>query len=456
MTNRRHLPSVDRVLKDPEVAKLSETYGLLTIKRKVQGLQKQWRSADEIPDVAIDVGAYSALLNQSLDLPGYRTVYNLTGTILHTNLGRALLSETQVSEIERVVTRPVALEYDIDEGGRGDRDAPVTRRLKALTGAEAATVVNNNAAAVLLCLNTLANNKQVPVSRGEMVEIGGSFRIPEIIESAGCELVEVGTTNRTHLKDYQKAISANTGLLLKVHPSNYKVSGFTHEVALADLVTLGQENGVAVCVDLGSGSLVNFKQYGLPFETTVQQTITQGADLVTFSGDKLLGTVQCGVIVGKKKFIDQLKENPLKRALRADKITLALLELTLREYENPENLTERLPLLKTLTTPLNLLQERAEKITTCLSQRLPNCTVKSVPSECQLGSGSLPGENVVSVAVRISAANDHTIRQISEAFRQLPTPVIGRIHDGALWLDMRGADRDGELCENFSNLSIAL
>src|SRR5690606_39167447 len=272
-------------------------------------------------------------------------VFNLTGTVLHTNLGRALPAPELFDAVRDLATRPMNLEFDLTTGVRGVRDAPVVRRLVLLTGAEAATVVNNNAAALLLVLNTLAHDRPVPVSRGELIEIGGSFRLPEIMERAGCRLLEVGTTNRTHPADFRRALAERPALLLKVHPSNFHISGFTRAVSTRELAGIARGAGVPLCVDLGSGTLVDLARWGLPHEPTPAEVLRHGADLVTFSGDKLLGGVQAGLIVGRRDLIDALNANPLKRALRPDKVTLALLDRTLALYEEPDTLPMRLPLL---------------------------------------------------------------------------------------------------------------
>jgi L-seryl-tRNA(Ser) seleniumtransferase len=367
-----------------------------------------------------------------------RSVVNATGTILHTNLGRALLAKAAIEEIARVAATPVTLEYDLNEGGRGDRDEVVEAELRQLTGAEAATVVNNNAAAVLLALNTLADGKEGVVSRGELIEIGGSFRIPDVMRKSGVVLREVGTTNRTHVQDYAEAITPQTGVLLKVHPSNYRIIGFTSAVDLADLVALGRTHRVPVMEDLGAGALIDLSAYGLPKEPVVAERVAAGADVVTFSGDKLLGGPQAGLIVGRKEIIGQIKKNPLKRALRPDKLTLAALSATLRLYRRSPALLAEIPTLRILTRPLVEIEAIAFQALSLLRVHLGEGFHLAVEdANAQIGSGALPEEKLPSrvIAIRHPQLSGE---KIAARFRASDPPILGRIRDDAFLLDLRG------------------
>lgn len=332
----------------------------------------------------------------------------------------------------------VALEFDIEEGKRSHRDNYISELVQQITGAEAACVVNNNAAAVLLMLATFAQGKEVIVSRGELVEIGGAFRIPDIMAQAGCKLVEVGTTNRTHLKDYRNAINENTAFLMKVHTSNYHIEGFTSSVSEEDLVALGKEFDLPVISDLGSGSLTNMKALNLPAEPMVQQKVAAGVSLVSFSGDKLLGGPQAGIIVGSKDMIAQLQQHPLKRVLRCDKVILSALEATLRHYLFPEKLTADLPTLNLLTQSLDTVQNKAEKLKEVLGKRLnSNYILQIEPSLAQIGSGALPTERLSSLAVTISAEKQSDLLALEKQFKAFENSIIGRFAEKKFWLDLR-------------------
>lgn len=446
--SRRRLPSVDRILQHAAMRGVVRDWGLKTVKSAVVALQDDLRTADasDIPDWSADEGAYAPHVRAWLGAHvghGYVPVYNLTGTIIHTNLGRSLLDPAMLTDALTSATRPVTLEYDLAAGRRGNREGIVAHRLRLLTGAEAATVVNNNAAAVLLVLNTLARGKEVPVSRGELIEIGGSFRLPEVMERAGCTLREVGTTNRTHADDYRRAIGPDTALLLKAHPSNYRIEGFTHEVSVRELAGIAEGQGLPVCIDAGSGALIDLTRLGLPREPLPQDLLAAGADLVTFSGDKLLGGPQAGIIVGRRDLVEQVNANPLKRALRLDKLALALLDATLKAYEDDEAVAH-IPLLRNLALSMKELDKRAGKVANAL-KNLEGAQVDIRLSQAQLGSGALPGQLLESRAVTVGFAQQKQLRPLATALRRLQPPVIARIAEDRLVLDMRGAEPLDEL-----------
>ena len=388
-----------------------------------------------------------------------RRVFNLTGTVLHTGLGRAILPASAIAAMVSAAEHPCNLEYDLQTGSRGDRDTHVEAQLRELTGAAAATVVNNNAAAVLLVLNSLARRREVPTSRGELVEIGGSFRLPEIMSQSGCRLIEIGTTNRTHLHDYEEAIGPRTALVMKAHPSNFAVMGFTQAVPERDLARLCRRRGVPLVVDLGSGTLADLRHLGLPPEPLPGQSLDNGASLVTFSGDKLLGGPQAGIIVGDADLIAKIKRNPLRRALRVDKITLAALAAVLELYFHPERLAGQLPVLKSLTRPLSDIRASAARMRTPLTERLDGrASVALLDCESEVGSGSLPLRRLASAALAIRPAaprqrSGRAVTTLAAAFRALPIPVIGRVRDGQLLLDMRCLDDEDAFVEQLCALS---
>ena len=449
-----HLPAVHLILSDAACQPLIAEYGREQTLNAARALLAQLRgqllgggSADtSLPALTDALSAQLAAGNR----PQLRPVFNLTGTVLHTNLGRALLPDSAVQAVAEALRWPMNLEWDIDTGKRGDRDNLVEQLLLELTGAEAATVVNNNAAAVLLMLNTLAQGREAIVSRGELVEIGGAFRIPDIMTRAGATLREVGSTNRTHLKDYADAAGAQTALMMKVHCSNYAITGFTKSVELPELVPLARSHKIPMAVDLGSGTLVDLEQYGLPHETTVRETVAAGADLVTFSGDKLLGGPQCGIIVGRADLIAQIKRNPLKRALRVGKLTLAALEPVLALYRAPDLLPQRLTTLRLLTRPAAEMRAQAQAILPVLQQALGDrydVTAEAMLS--QIGSGALPVDQLPShglvvraLAAALAARASNALGTLEQRLRELPLPVIGHIAQDALWLDLRCLDDD--------------
>ena len=439
------IPSVDRILSSPALAATLASHGHSRCTAAIREVLKQLRKdllANDNSAIATDadIAGMTAALLAADDLISLTRVINLTGTVLHTNLGRASLPSSAMAAIEDAATGAVNLEFDLAQGQRGDRDDHIENLIAELTGAEAATIVNNNAAAVLLALNSLAEGREVCISRGELVEIGGSFRIPEVMQKSNCTLVELGATNRTHAKDYEQAISPETALLLKVHTSNYEIRGFTQDVSYAELADIGRRHALPLMADLGSGTLVNLEDYGLEHEPTVQEVLTAGADIVTFSGDKLLGGPQAGIIAGRRDLINRIKRNPLKRALRVDKMTIAALTHVLRLYRNPDGLASALPTLRNLSRQPDSIRPMAEAVLPHLAGQLQgraSVTICEVAS--QIGSGALPLDKLPSIALRIEPADgrDSTLQAISASLRALPTPVIGRLHDGAMYLDLR-------------------
>jgi L-seryl-tRNA(Ser) seleniumtransferase len=443
---RSALPSVDELLRDRSLTALVAQYGRTAVRDALRTVLKAYRESGSGPTTKRPPEEWARVCSQELELtlrPLLKPVLNLTGTLLHTNLGRATLPPEAVDAMVLAAKNACNLELDLSSGKRGERDLHVTRALTEITGAQAATLVNNNAAAVLLALNTLAKGKEVIVSRGELIEIGGSFRLPDIMRRAGCRLVEVGTTNRTHAADYAEAMSKRTAMLLKVHTSNYVIRGFVSEVEIRQLAEISRTANIPLMVDLGSGTLVDLAAHGLPHEPTPQEALAKGANLVAFSGDKVLGGPQAGMILGDAQLIERLVKNPLKRALRLDKIRIAGLEAVLRLYRTPERVAERLPALAALTRPLADLERQAEDILPLVANSLgPAWEVKQISCEAQFGSGALPDQTVPSLALaikpRIKDRKGHDpLKQLESTLRSLPIPVLGRIWKGHLLLDLR-------------------
>jgi L-seryl-tRNA(Ser) seleniumtransferase len=443
------LPSVDAVLRTEAARTAIERFGRSATTGAVRDRLDESRAAwqrGEVEPSSAELVAVEA--HQRLELaasPSQRRVFNLTGTVLHTNLGRALLAEAALTAVQVAMSAPTTLEFDLDRGERGERDDHARGLLRRLTGAEDACLVNNNAAAVLLVLNTLAKGGEAVVSRGELIEIGGAFRMPDIMARAGCRLAEIGTTNRTHLEDYAAAISPRAALLLKVHTSNYAIVGFTASVPTRQLATLARQHGLPLIEDLGSGTLIDLARFGLAHEPTVAEAIEAGADLVTFSGDKILGGPQAGLIVGRADLIRKLNRNPLKRALRLDKLRLAALEATLKLYLDPDRLPDRLPTLRLFLRSADDLAALAEQAEVGLAGVLGDrFEVTTVPCSSQIGSGALPLASLPSRGValkpRARRGQGRALSALAAALRRLPIPVIGRIEGGRLLLDVRCLD----------------
>ena len=433
------------------------TYGRWLVVDAVRTTLAERRRYDLAATVASIIEECAALLAHEMQ-PSQRRVFNLTGTVLHTNLGRAPLPEEAITAAVDAMRHPTTLEYKIETGKRGERDDHVAGWLMQLTGAEGALAVNNNAGALVLTLNTLAEGRETIVSRGELIEIGGSFRLPEIMARAGTKLREVGTTNRTHLADYAAAIGPETGLILKAHTSNYVVQGFTAAAPAAKLAALAREHAIPFVEDLGSGSLVDFERWGLPHEPTVTEALAQGADLVTFSGDKLLGGPQAGLVVGRAELVRRLARNPLKRALRLDKIRLAALEAVLRLYADPDRLAQRLPVLRLLARPQDEIKALGERLLPTVERVLQDIAeVTLVQTKSQIGSGALPVSLLPSAALALRPRPQRSgaaAETLARALRRLPIPVISRIEMGRVLLDLRCLDDETGFLKQLGELAV--
>ena len=465
----KDLPSIDQLLRQAGAAALLQQHGHTLVAQQARALIDSLRTqalGGTLAAAAITPAALDAALRtrcaQRLS-PRLQAVLNLSGTVIHTNLGRSLLADAALQHLLAMMSGPNNLEFDLASGGRGDRDSIVEELLCTITGAEAATVVNNNAAAVLLSVAALARGREVIVSRGELVEIGGAFRMPDVMSSAGATLVEVGTTNRTHPQDYERAITERTALLMKVHTSNYAVQGFTAAVDEASLAAIAHAKGLPLATDLGSGALVDLSRWGLPKEPLPQEMLSAGCNVVTFSGDKLLGGPQAGLIVGTKAEVSRIRQFPMKRALRMSKLPLAALEATLMLYLRPERLAQDLPTLRLLTRPVDAIRALAQQLQPKVADTVaPRFDVVCTDMLGQIGSGSLPVERLPSAGLAFAPRGagkkgvGTALDELARALRSLPLPVIGRIAEDRLLLDLRCLEDDTAFLAQLPALSAML
>jgi len=443
----RHLPAVDRLLSDPALRTLGQVPHPLQVEAAQETVAALRREilAGGSPDLDIPaVAASAAALAEAKHRPNLRRVITATGTLLHTNLGRAPLAAAALAAVAETSRSYSNLEFDLESGERGHRYSHIEGLLCRLTGAEAATVVNNNAGAVLLALTALAKGREAVVSRGELVEIGGAFRVPDVMAAGGVRLREVGTTNKTHLRDYRDAIGEETGLLMKVHTSNYRIVGFTTAVGATELADLGRERGLPVLEDLGSGMLLDLSPFGLPREPTVAEAVGAGIDVVTFSGDKLLGGPQAGLIVGRREAIEKIRRHPMARALRSDKLTLAALEATLRLYLNPAQAIREIPVLRMLAVPASELEARSRRLAKRLTKEVGDAArIEVVPEPSAVGGGALPLTELAGFAVAV-APQKGSVDALATLLRAGTQPVVGRIQEGRLLLNLRTVARSEE------------
>jgi L-seryl-tRNA(Ser) seleniumtransferase len=443
------LPSVDEILKSEKglawLDKYPRRYVLQGIREGIDGRRKEILEglSAGLPDEVMMDGIEDII--RRLSAHSLIPLINATGVVIHTNLGRSVLSERALENIRRVSESYSNLEYDIAKGKRGKRYTHIKRILRDVTGAEDALIVNNNAAAVLLCLNALSKGKEVIVSRGELVEIGGSFRMPDVMASSGAILREVGTTNKTHLYDYEKAINENTSMILKIHKSNFRIVGFTEEVSIEDLVKLGGKHQIPVMYDLGSGCLIDFRQFGIHDEPSVKEIVKTGVDLTTFSGDKLLGGPQGGVIVGAKKYIERIQKNPMTRAMRIDKLTLAGFEATLMEYVDEERVVENIPTLRMLLQKPEKIKTRANRIARRLKSEIKDADIRIMQDSSRAGGGALPEMDLPTYVVAIKS-DQISVNELEERLRKGDPPIITRIKGDSLIIDARTImDKDHEV-----------
>ena len=444
----RSIPKVDVLLEDMKIKEAIETFDRDTvmdaIREEIDSVRTLIRECDEEEKIRNEIEGLVLHIVQrvkKMHTPDMRPVINGTGTILHTNLGRAPISKEHLARIAEVACGYSNLEYDLEAGKRGERYSHFEKLLCKITGAEAAMAVNNNASAVMLILSSMAKGGEVIVSRGELVEIGGKFRIPDVMEQSGAHLVEVGTTNKTHYSDYAQAVTEETKAFLKVHTSNYRIVGFTDSVSIDELIPLGKEYDLPIIEDLGSGVLIDLSKYGLTYEPTVQNSIQKGADVVCFSGDKLLGGPQAGIIVGKKKYLDQMKKNQLTRALRIDKFTATALELVLQEYLSEENAVKKIPVLRMITKSKEEVEKDAKRFKRMLTARKVKARITVCKCESQIGGGSLPLERIESMGISIHP-DQMTVSRLESQMRQLDIPIIPRVVNDEILLDVRTMDEE--------------